>query len=178
MWLCKSFKNAPWRKWEFSPENSGTNKFPLSKLFRNLENIFIPTGYLAVCRLLFEWNLSEIIPRNLQTLQTWTLWFKQDSIAKVKQDSIAKVKTRFDCKSQTRFDCKSQTEEALWVVPKGEKRTGRVLPSQESVKSFLLSSFHIMIEVSHCCPGRFELWRWTQETPPTAAKWGSTSKHY
>ena len=40
--------------WKISPENSGTNEFPLSKLFRNLENIFIPTGYLAVCRLLFE----------------------------------------------------------------------------------------------------------------------------
>jgi hypothetical protein len=39
------------------------------------------------------------------------------------------------------------------VVPKGEKRTGRVLPSQESVKSFLFSSFHIMIEVSHVARG-------------------------
>lgn len=39
------------------------------------------------------------------------------------------------------------------MVPKGEKRTGRVLPSQESVKSFLFSSFHIMIEVSHVARG-------------------------
>ena len=168
-------------KWKISPENSGTNEFPLSKLFRNLENIFIPTGYLAVCRLLFEWNLSEIISRNLQTLQTWTLWFKQDSIAK----SIA----RFDCKSQNKIRLqksnKIRLQKSNWRStlsgPKGREENWQSSSKSGKCKIFplfIFSSFHIMIEVSHCCPGRFELWRWTQETPPTAAKWGSTSKHY
>jgi len=58
------------------------------------------------------------------------------------------------------------------VVPKGEKRTGRVLPSQESVKSFLFSSFHIMIEVSHVARGGLSYDGGLKRLPPQLQKEG------
>ena len=58
------------------------------------------------------------------------------------------------------------------MVPKGEKRTGRVLPSQESVKSFLFSSFHIMIEVSHVARGGLSYDGGLKRLPPQLQKEG------
>ena len=58
------------------------------------------------------------------------------------------------------------------MVPKGEKRTGRVLPSQESVKSFLFSSFHIMIEVSHVAWGGLSYDGGLKRLPPQLQKEG------